>query len=365
MQVFNVLVMLSVPSLFSPTQLGLVCLYISGLILLDRQQTNTRVTDYLPARCHDAINRWLRVVPFSSRALLELCAAFVRRSGVTGYLSLDDVIVPKPFSQSLKWVTKLWCPSEKRYVRAMQIVVLVWCWGRFKIPLAIRIWRPQQATGKNRYRTKWQLAQDRVSDVLHLDIPFAYLTFDGWYTAGWFTKWLSRQGITWVGHGQSNARIVYHNQAMKLADSVPRLKLKWRQVLTLRAATALIYMPTLGQVRLVVTRDGHGKLAYTLCPVSRPMHSCPVEAVPVGYRDPLPQFQTVSRAGCLSMSCSPRACSSRHSGLFHLLHPGPALSRSFTNDGWRQAAAPASGHYSGSSTACTTKGSYHVNQRTA
>lgn len=41
------------------------------------------------------------------------------------------------------------------------------------------------------------------------------------------------------------------------------LKLKWRKYLEVRAATAWVYLPSLGHVRLVVTRDAHGHL-YTL-----------------------------------------------------------------------------------------------------
>lgn len=142
-QVSMVLGMLGVEGVFTPTQFGVVCIYIVGLILLDRKQSNTRIALYLPARCHDAINRLLRVVPFSTRALLRLGAAWIRAQGGVGYLSLDDVIVAKPFSQVLCWATTLWCPSEKRYVHGMQIVVITWCWLRFKVPLGIRLWCPK------------------------------------------------------------------------------------------------------------------------------------------------------------------------------------------------------------------------------
>jgi hypothetical protein len=263
-QIHTVLVRLSVNTLFSPTQFGVLCLYVSGLILLDRKQSNTRIALYLPARCHDALNRLLRVVPFSTRALLGVCATFVKGLGVTGYLSLDDVIVPKPFGKTLCWAARLWCPSEKRYVNGMQIVVLAWCWGRFKVPLTIRLWRPSQVTGKRHYRTKLKLAQEMLIDVRHTGVPFAYIVFDGWYTAGWFTKWLNKLHIQWVGKGRSNARIVYRNREMALCQIPPLLKLKWRSTLDMRAATARIYLPTFGQVRLVVTRDRHGKLDFIL-----------------------------------------------------------------------------------------------------
>jgi hypothetical protein len=46
---------------FSPTQFHVIALYITGLILLDRRQNACRISRWLPARSHDAINRLLRV----------------------------------------------------------------------------------------------------------------------------------------------------------------------------------------------------------------------------------------------------------------------------------------------------------------
>ena len=258
-QVHDVLTMLTVFELFTPTQFGLVCLYITGLILLDRKQTNTRITLYLPARCHDAVNRLLRVMPFSSRVVFGVCARFVKQLGVTGYLSLDDVIVPKPFSKTLLWTTKLWSSSENRYVYGMQIVVLCWCWGSFKVPLAIRLWTSKQATSQRRYRTKLQLAQEMVIEVRAMNVPFTYIVFDGWYTAGWFAKWLNKCQIIWVGKAPKNMRVVYRRREMAMRDLPGRLRFKWRTILQMRAATAKVYLPKFGQVRLVVTINGRGK----------------------------------------------------------------------------------------------------------
>ncbi len=44
-----------------------------------------------PGRCHDALNRLLRVMPLSTRSLLGLLIAKVMRSQTPGYLCLDDV----------------------------------------------------------------------------------------------------------------------------------------------------------------------------------------------------------------------------------------------------------------------------------
>ncbi len=81
-RVMQVLARLNVDTVCTPTQLALIGLYLAGLILLDVNQTNTRITQYLPARCYDALNWLLRVMPFSSRVLLACCAQWVQRRGL-------------------------------------------------------------------------------------------------------------------------------------------------------------------------------------------------------------------------------------------------------------------------------------------
>lgn len=81
----------------------LIALYLTGLVLLDARPTQTRVTRVLPGRCHDALNRLLRVTPWSTRALLGLLIAWIRRSGRPGSVCLDDVVVEKAFAKRLRW----------------------------------------------------------------------------------------------------------------------------------------------------------------------------------------------------------------------------------------------------------------------
>jgi len=94
---------LSLAALGSPTLVALIGLYMTGLILLDVRQTQTRVTHFLPARCHDALNRLLRLMPLSTRATMGLQINWVKRLGLKGYLCLDDVIVEKAFAYKLPW----------------------------------------------------------------------------------------------------------------------------------------------------------------------------------------------------------------------------------------------------------------------
>ncbi len=72
----------------NPTAFGLVALYVTGLVLLDARQTQPRISAMLPARCPDALNRLLRTMPLSTRALMAGLLWFAqhlsRRLGTLG-----------------------------------------------------------------------------------------------------------------------------------------------------------------------------------------------------------------------------------------------------------------------------------------
>ena len=48
----------------------LMILYVSGLILLEKGQTALHMAQFLPARAHDALNRLLRTLPWSTERLI-------------------------------------------------------------------------------------------------------------------------------------------------------------------------------------------------------------------------------------------------------------------------------------------------------
>jgi hypothetical protein len=78
------LVRLHLNTLGTPTLAALIALAVTGLILLETRPTQTRVARRLPARCHNALNRLLRTMPWSTRLLSALLSAFAKRLGRDG-----------------------------------------------------------------------------------------------------------------------------------------------------------------------------------------------------------------------------------------------------------------------------------------
>jgi len=192
---------LQVDTLGTPTLAALLALAVTGLILLDARPTQTRVARLLPGRCHDALNRLLRTMPWSTRALMAVLLAFAKRRGQPGYLVLDDVIVEKAYAKRLPWASWTYSFAHKRKVYGVHMVVVLWCSmdGQWRIPVGFRLWRPKRSCARQRYQTKLELAIEVVTGVVAAQVPAAYIVGNTHYTASWFTKRLARLGLTWHG----------------------------------------------------------------------------------------------------------------------------------------------------------------------
>jgi hypothetical protein len=258
------LLRLQLHSLGTPTLAALIALAVTGLILLDARPTQTRVARLLPARCHDALGRLLREMPWSTRALCALLSAFAKRLDRDGYLIVDDVIVEKAFAKRLPWASTIYSFAKKRKLWGIHIVVLLWCScdGRWRIPVGFRLWRPKRSCRKQRYQTKLQLASELVDVVVASGVKLQYIVGDTHYSAGWFSKHMSRLGVTWHGTLDPKTTVVWRGKSQAVRALAETLQLKWRQHLGLRAVALRVYAPKYGQIRLVVTRNRHGNYEY-------------------------------------------------------------------------------------------------------
>ena len=224
LQVTRALDRLGIATIGSPTTAALIALYVTGLILLDARPTQTRLARFLPGRCHDALNRLLRTSPLSTRSLLGLLVAWVARSGVPGYLCLDDVVVEKAFAKRLRWAGWTYSFAKKRKVYGMHVVVVLWCSadGGFRIPVAFRLWRPKRSCAPGAYQTKLQLAAQLLTELVAARLPFQYLVMDIHYTAGWFTRLAGRLGICWVGALPPKTTVIWRGRRQSAAELAER-----------------------------------------------------------------------------------------------------------------------------------------------
>jgi len=246
-----------------------VALYVTGLLLLEAHPTQVRISAKLPARGHDALNRLLRTMPLSTRALMAgailLARALGRRLGTAGYLVVDDVVIEKRFAKRLPWAAWTSAFAEKRKVYGCHVVLLSWTSdpsGRWRIPVAFRLWRPKRRCAPDRYRKKTELVVAMLHEVVAAGCPAAYLVGDTTYTGGIVSKAAGRLGLIWQGTLSPRTTVGYRGRRQAVRDLASGLKLKWRPTLGVRAVALTVYAPSAGRVRLVVLKNEHGNFEY-------------------------------------------------------------------------------------------------------
>jgi DDE superfamily endonuclease len=229
----------------SPTTAALIALYVTGLILLDARPTQTRLARFLPGRCHDALNRLLRATPWSTRVLLGLLVAGSAAAAGLGMCAWTMWWSRRPSPSGCGGPAgPTRSPSTARST-ACTSWCLLWCSadGRFRIPVAFRLWRPKRSCAPHRYQTKLELAVGMLTELVAARLPFQYLVADTRYTAGWFTRLAGQLRLTWVGTLPPKTTVVWHGRRQPAADLAARLRLRWRRRLGLRAAAVTAYAP--------------------------------------------------------------------------------------------------------------------------
>jgi len=256
-----------------------VSTYVAGLILVDHGASLLRVSRYLPGASHDQLTRLLgeRDLPALVMAALRLLVLTLSRVLGPPVWILDDVIVPKPASATLAWAKGLWCPAEQRYVRAINIVVLLASWGPLRIPLGFRLWCPEECAPPGQYRTKLEWAVELVAEALAERLHSQYVVFDSWYTARPLTSYLAQQGLIWHGALAANHEVVWQGQRQRV-DALGRQLHDWYAHRSgFPVASGSLYSQRLGHVRLTRVRIGQPKRPH-LYLVTNEMSCTPSQA---------------------------------------------------------------------------------------
>jgi DDE superfamily endonuclease len=119
---------------------------------------------------HDTLRRVLyQKVPWSRRLWEFFAPALVRKGG---YLIIDDTSWER-FTRVADAVSWVWSSSVGKPVWGMQVVLLLWTDGKWKVPLGIRLWRKGGPS-------KVELAIGLLSQAHRQGLQPAYVLADSW-----------------------------------------------------------------------------------------------------------------------------------------------------------------------------------------
>ena len=145
---------------------------------------------------HDTLRRVLyQKVPWSRRLWNCFTHGLVQRGG---YLVIDDTSWERftRISEAVSWV---WSSSVGKPVWGMQVVLLLWTNGKWKVPLGIRLWRKGGPS-------KVALAIELLRQARRRELHPAYVLCDSWYAAAEIMNLLNGWGWRYVMRLKSNRK---------------------------------------------------------------------------------------------------------------------------------------------------------------
>jgi hypothetical protein len=143
---------------------------------------------------HDRLYRVLYLSFPYSRRLWEWMAANLVKAD--GYLIIDDTTWQR-FGKKLEGASFVWDSTPGKRVFGMQVVLLIWTDGKWRIPLGIRIW---QKGGKS----KLKLAQEMLCEAGRRGINPAFVLFDSWYSGESLLNLLNSFGWKYITKAKRN-----------------------------------------------------------------------------------------------------------------------------------------------------------------
>jgi len=191
-----------------------VAVYVSGLTALERKQTQSHIAKTIGRVSHDALNRLALMLPILCSQMAAGALFLITGVYDSGYIILDDTVVPKPFSRFVAGTYVDYDHANKRHVRCHRIVVIIWTNGAIYIPVAFAFWHHRDFVRK--YRTKNQIARILVYYVVRHGIPFSYLAFDNWYASKENLRFFHKLSIKFITRLRNNAWIVHENEKKKI-----------------------------------------------------------------------------------------------------------------------------------------------------
>jgi len=173
-----------------------MAMYLMGLLYRNTRTSCVSLALLCAQVSHDTLRRVLyQRVPWSRR-LWDTFAQGLVQTG--GYLVVDDTSWER-FTRVADAVSWVWSSSVGKPIWGMQVVLLLWTDGKWKVPIGIRIWRKGGPS-------KIELAIGLLSQARRRGLQPAYVLADSWYAAAEILNLLDKWGWHYVMRLKSNRK---------------------------------------------------------------------------------------------------------------------------------------------------------------
>lgn len=171
-------------------------MYLIGLLYRNTRTSCVSLASLCAHISHDTLRRVLyQKVPWSRR-LWDFCTHRLVQMG--GYLVIDDTSWER-FTRVAEAVSWVWSSSAGKPIRGMQVVLVLWTNGKWKVPLGIRIWRKGGPS-------KVDLAIDLLRQAHRRGLQPTHVLCDSWYAAAEILNLVHGWGWHYVMRLKSNRK---------------------------------------------------------------------------------------------------------------------------------------------------------------
>jgi putative transposase len=168
--------------------------YLIGLLYRNTRTSCVSLALLCARISHDTLRRVLyQKVPWSRRLWTLFVQELVQKGG---YVVIDDTSWER-FTRVAEAVSWVWSSSVGKPVGGMQVVLLLWTKGKWKVPLGIRLWRKGGPS-------KVELAIGLLRQARRRGLQPAYVLGDSWYAAAEIMNLLESWGWHYVMRLKSN-----------------------------------------------------------------------------------------------------------------------------------------------------------------
>jgi len=255
---------------FSKPQFRNFSTYILGLVACEGRKNIVAINKcFVEARDQSALNSFLTASPWSLQGLEARRLAAARENlpipeGSTGFLIIDDTLTKKT-GLHMEEAGYHYDSSEGRIVWGHNLVTTHYVNGDAENPVRLALYAKREACLREgrTFKTKIQLACEQVEAFTPPAATRTVVVFDSWYFCHRLVEAVRARGWDWATQAEAN-RIVYHKgqrmNVTQLAEGLPERgfrKVRVRgEALTLHGL--MVWMPRLGAVRLVVSKERDG-----------------------------------------------------------------------------------------------------------
>ncbi len=177
--------------------------YIYFLLAHPTRCTGTEASRVQPSdspKSHDCYTALLHRLNPNTDDLWNEVRSFLHRQ--KGALILDDSTIDKPYAQAIELVGYHWSGKQKRTVKGIHLLTLLWTVGDLFLPTAYRIYdKPNDSKTKNDH------FRDLLDQAKQRQFGLEFVVFDSWYCSLENLKHLRKLGYRWLTRFKSN-RIV-------------------------------------------------------------------------------------------------------------------------------------------------------------